>query len=107
MVTDVLPQVTSYLTTAFSQVICICTAVNEEVGSPMGIVPNPAHDLVRVSGSAIEQVDIVDATGHVLLSRAFRSGSSVDLDIRSLTIGLYYLRIKTDDGRISDKLIKE
>ncbi len=106
-ITDVLAQFTSYPTTAYSQIICLSTAANAVMEVPMRIAPNPAHDLVRISGSAIEQVEIVDAIGRVVLSRAFRNEAYIDLDIRSYTNGLYGLRIKTSDGWHSSKVVKE
>ena len=106
-VTDELAQFTSYPTTAYPVTICISTPVNEEVGAALTIAPNPGMDLIRISGKAIERVEVLDATGRAMLARSFHGVGNVDLDISSFDRGLYHVRIKTADGWQGSKLVKE
>ena len=58
------------------------------------VYPNPAHDFIKLSSSKEGPLSItlLDITGEVILEKNFTN--SIDLDIRSLNNGLYFIKSK-------------
>lgn len=69
------------------------------------IHPNPAHGRVHVlSSSQMKLIEIYDLFGRCLGSASV-SGSQVVMDVLSLTPATYLLRIHTDRGLVTKKLM--
>lgn len=87
-----------------------CSSTNMLEAAPDSAIiiwPNPAHDVLQVSGPAMQQLEILDAIGRLILTRSFQGSRSAGLDIGGLVPGLYHVRLRTDAGWISTKLVKE
>ena len=70
------------------------------------IYPNPANDLVNVkASSAINSVEIYDVQGRILTTNLFNETSG-SLDLSKYSSGIYYLKIKTNEGSKVEKLLK-
>jgi hypothetical protein len=74
------------------------------------VYPNPARDLVNISTESfhgtIRKIEVVDAAGNPVLYPATEtSGSIVNVSLNSLPDGVYGLRIYTDDGISTKKII--
>ncbi len=79
-------------------------------GGSLKVYPNPARDLLTISTKQftgnIQQIEIVDAAGnHVLSPSAEQVGDVVSLHLGNLPNGLYGLRIYTDKGISTQKII--
>lgn len=66
------------------------------------INPNPAHNMISISGDDIRKISVYTLDGNQL----FQSNKTV-IDISSLPNGVYLANISTDKGIVSRKLIKE
>ena len=67
------------------------------------VYPNPATNNVTIeSNSAIISIQIVDLTGAIVQIETQNTFS-----IEHLTNGVYLMSIKTDDGTVTKRLIKE
>ncbi|UQB70059.1 T9SS type A sorting domain-containing protein [Epilithonimonas zeae] len=67
------------------------------------IAPNPAKDIIHVSTEkTLKSVDIYDSLGK-LIKTDFKN----NIDISQFSKGNYILKIKTDQGETTEKLIKE
>lgn len=83
-------------------------SIDEETNDPnIAIYPNPASthtSVVSYTNTFIEEVQVVDMTGRV----AVRS-SSTDVDVSSLTPGMYFMRVYGQNEELlsSAKFIKE
>ena len=106
-VTDVLTEFLSYPTTAYSQMICTSTGISIENEPAPVILPNPASDRINIRSEGIETVEIIDATGRVMIARSLRGEGSVAIELSSFASGIYHVRIETMDGWRSEKVIKE
>ncbi|HPH81228.1 MAG TPA: T9SS type A sorting domain-containing protein [Flavobacteriales bacterium] len=92
--------------------------VNVDVGiesinfSDTQIFPNPFHDFVSIQSplkNTIENTEIilVDVSGRVVYSASNISTESIRLiDLSFLKAGLYFLRLKSEQGIISKQLVK-
>jgi len=69
------------------------------------IVPNPASDRFSIkTAKNIETVEIFDLLGKKVLSETEKSQ---DIDVSALHSGIYIVKVKTDGGTNSVKLIKQ
>ena len=71
------------------------------------IFPNPASDLITISGdnTIINNIDVVDNTGKIVLKETNLNKGETNLDITTLKSGIYYLRLLTSKGVVTEKLV--
>lgn len=87
---------------------CVVNSVTE-VSAPrvdIELLPNPAQDhlTVRVSGTTLHSVDVLDMAGRHLLSAYGDQARS--LDVQQLLSGNYLLRLRTDSGVRMERFMK-
>ncbi len=64
------------------------------------IKPNPAHNLITISGNNIVKYTIVNTIGQTINKGMINSNENIhNIDITSLEVGTYYLEIETLHGR--------
>jgi hypothetical protein len=70
------------------------------------ISPNPAKDILNISGSNIKKVEVLGATGKLLMVKEFIAGLTIQLNISQLSSGIYLLRITDKEGsRQTERLL--
>ena len=84
-------------------VTVIWDAIHEN-GKEAKIYPNPANDVLHVEGSQVILVEVYNIMGQSVLSvnENFKS-----INISSLQNGIYFVRLKTNDGEKTLKLVIE
>jgi uncharacterized protein YjdB len=91
---------------------CIVTVnstgiINVPSAETLKIYPNPVQNTLYIqSSSTIEQVSIYDISGRMLQTFDVFKTSEV-LDISHLSNGIYLLKIKTEDGEVVRKIVKQ
>lgn len=88
---------------------------NEEVSADVvGLFPNPATNDVNISikldNSASSSIQIIDATGKVVASKnsnLINGYSQVNMDISSLSAGIYTVKVTSAEKSYTRKLIKK
>jgi len=70
------------------------------------IYPNPANATINIAGLQAGQVEIMNLQGQVIKNISL-TGEKTTIDISKLSSGVYMMRIKTKDGIVTKKLIKE
>ena len=70
------------------------------------VYPNPTIGQVTVESDAMQTIELYDGVSR-LLNRRTVEGSSCSLDLSALPSGMYYLRVKTDNGTIIKKIVKQ
>lgn len=74
-------------------------------GLVLRIYPNPTSDFVMIESKfKVNSVEIYDISGK---KTNINKVNSNKVDVRSLTPGMYIIKMKTDIGEISDKFIKK
>ncbi len=96
-------------TKAFSNVISID---HQLASSLINIYPNPAATVVTVMLDRVEQEEVVEvvlisAQGKTIRRDSYKGQNEIQLDIRSLAAGIYFVQIKTNKSVVTQKLIKE
>jgi Secretion system C-terminal sorting domain len=78
----------------------------ELVGS-IKIFPNPANNFININAkSNINKIQITDLNGRIISNENFNS-ENVSLNLEQLSIGMYLLKIETNNGSTTQKIIKE
>jgi len=74
------------------------------------IYPNPASDkiMVKINDFSREtRVSIFDIRVNQILDRSFINKQSIELDVSNLSNGLYVMKVQTDQGTETKKLVKQ
>jgi hypothetical protein len=84
----------------------VFTEANESL---IQLSPNPAHDLVNISGLPKEIVSatLVNVLGATVREIANPHASTMKLDLGDLQTGMYFLRIATANSVITKKIVRE
>src|SRR5690554_3704861 len=85
-------------------------SINEFVSEKFNIFPNPATNVVTISNSeniGIKELLIYDITGRQISIYSYKNENEVQLNIKNLSSGTYFLHIVTDEGRGFKKLVKK
>jgi Secretion system C-terminal sorting domain len=97
------PLVTNEAVTAFDDVL----STNVFSTGSLNIYPNPAQNLVSIkAGSTIKDISLYDIRGRLLLS-IHPDNTDASLDVSAQPAGVYLLKIATDTGSSTRKLVKE
>ncbi|TNF24275.1 MAG: T9SS type A sorting domain-containing protein [Bacteroidetes bacterium] len=93
-----------FVTTFLADLVCSgetnsCTQISSGIGSvernEISVYPNPAENVIFFSVEETGTVEVIDATGRILLSSATTVGRNT-LDISELPVGIYTLRTLGD-----------
>ncbi len=77
-----------------------------QTGPSFEMFPNPANDFVNLRGRQLEQVELLDLAGHLLLKQTLQRGAATQrLDLPSLPVGMYLLRVATQGQVLTKKLV--
>ncbi len=85
------------------------TSITDIAAKPvLKCFPNPTNGNLMISMSTIIQnIQVVDVFGKIVLARSSVNTTAADLDLAKLTNGIYILQIFTNSGVVSTKVIKE
>ncbi|MCP5173471.1 MAG: T9SS type A sorting domain-containing protein, partial [Moraxellaceae bacterium] len=85
--------------------ICLTTGIDENTFTPIiFIYPNPAQNTINIETSeSIKMISIIDMTGKIIL----RESNSNQLHLPDLQNGLYLIKIETEYGYLTRKIIIE
>ena len=79
-------------------------ALNEQVGENITFWPNPTNETIYIEGSEIHEIILFDALGHKLKQFA----TNDEINVGSLKVGQYLLRVTLKDGSVfTKKIVKE
>jgi hypothetical protein len=80
--------------------------MEQELG--FSVYPNPATDVVTVTGAGLDnaELSIYDITG-ALLSTSTASGATTTVDVSNLVSGMYILKIKSGNSVYVQQIVKK
>jgi hypothetical protein len=83
------------------------STLNED-NNTIKIFPNPTGSLINLSGGSltINYIELYDIQGRLLETEKVNK-TDLQLDLSKYQIGTYFIKIKTDNGTVSRKLIKD
>ena len=80
---------------------CLLTSANEAGSPALSVYPNPAGDVVHISGANVISVELKDLSGRLL-----RKATQADIPVKDLQAGIYLLVIQTENGKLTRKMVK-
>jgi hypothetical protein len=94
----------SFTTSATVANICEPNGINEiENAANLSIYPNPANDVLNISASQnITSIRVTNSFGQLIYNYSVNSNKAV-INTTSLSDGVYYLQIETEDGIVTKK----
>jgi aminopeptidase N len=82
---------------------------NEEAEKSISLIPNPGNELLTIKSgknASFASIAIVDASGkNMLLEKQFHSTNQTEINISQIPVGIYYVRIETNQGVVIKKLV--
>jgi hypothetical protein len=77
------------------------------IDNSVKVYPNPTNSIVNITSDfIIESIELYDIQGRILFTSMENNNQSI-LDISSKSKGIYFLKIKTENGSKVEKVIKE
>ncbi len=67
------------------------------------VYPNPTAGIIEIQGIAADQIDLIDIHGKLL---SIEKLSNNKVDISTLPIGIYFLKLTVDDQIVTKRIIK-
>jgi hypothetical protein len=87
--------------------VVLVTNINQNELSSFAVYPNPVKDYVNIkSENEIESLLIVNTGGQTMFKVASAKTTQLNIDLSNFPSGVYLLRIKTNQGWKSRKIIK-
>ena len=72
------------------------------------VYPNPTQNVLNIiSSSPIDRVTVYDVRGREVLRESFNQQGTYQIDMSALETAMYFVRIDTQDGSISKRIIKQ
>jgi hypothetical protein len=80
--------------------------VNNQADTPIKIYPNPASNTLIISNlKKLSEISIYDINGKILIMQ--NATEHPQIDVSRLVKGMYFIRIKDENGVMSTKFVKE
>lgn len=100
------------LTNNFAMTISASQTLSSDdfILSNFTIYPNPANDLLSISSGnkvAFNHISLVDINGRLVKSHTFNAVTEASINVSDLNAGIYFMKIKTAEGVLDKKIIKE
>ena len=80
--------------------------IDEEYATNLILYPNPVKDLLHVGCDNLKQYDVFSVDGKLIRSSQTDSDEDI-IDLSGLESGIYMLRITSDKGAVTRRIIKE
>lgn len=80
--------------------------VNDNVKTMVNVYPNPSDDIFNIEGKDIQKVEVVDNLGQIILSQEIEN-DRIQINLNKRAKGVYLLRIITNNGITTNRLIKK
>lgn len=85
---------------------CQTTSITELDANDFVLYPNPSKGLIRVvTHYPLDTYEVYDSSGKLQKAGSFSANTNLDIDLRSLDAGLYYIRLFGRDGKSVSKAI--
>lgn len=84
----------------------MATGISENNDAFVKIFPNPTNDFITVSADEMSRVTVFNAAAQMVLDR-FVGKEIETIDLSSLPVGTYVVRVTTKEGVISREIIKK
>jgi len=84
-------------------------STNDILNTKLSVYPNPVNNMVNVSNSLnvlMNSVSITDINGRVVKNVVLSNVSDAQINVAELNTGVYFLKIETNEGTATKKIVK-
>jgi hypothetical protein len=81
------------------------TGLGDVTQKPVNVYPNPSDGIFNIEGEDILKIEVVDMYGQVILSEDVKT-VHIRIDLGDKAAGAYLLRVVTDGGIVTHKIVK-
>lgn len=85
---------------------CPPLSVDEFDASVFSMYPNPVDDLLSINFINDAYYTLINLNGQIVIQGNLTRGEST-IDLSNITSGIYFLKVKTEEGIVTKKLIKQ
>ena len=79
-----------------------------EQASSLNLYPNPVQDKLYIEAEAeIEEIVVYDVYGRRQVTETPSHQGNLSIDVSNLNSGVYFVKIKTEEGNIVKRFVKE
>jgi len=87
--------------------VSVITGIEASLERTLNIFPNPASsELTTRNVQNVRSIEILDATGKVVMTVDVNDRNEIRIPISNLTRGLYFIKFTTDKGKVVKRFIK-
>jgi hypothetical protein len=82
---------------------------NQTLSSFLTVYPNPTNDFLsldKVNEINIDKIEVIDLSGRVVMT-SFSNENRTTIDLTSLNSGIYILKVESDNGTLTQKIVKQ
>jgi PKD repeat protein len=90
----------------YGTIIDISTVSEILNSTNISLYPNPASDIIKITGISNANIEITNINGQVLFSKTNLNETS-EINIKDLSIGSYFIKIITDTDEITIPFVKK
>jgi hypothetical protein len=85
------------------------SSFNSTIATFSNVYPNPVVDFASISliDATINAITVMDINGRVVKSGNSNELATAKIDLSDLTAGIYLMKIETDKGVSTEKIIKK
>ncbi len=80
--------------------------IEDNYQTKVNVYPNPSDNVFNVEGKGIQKIEVIDNYGQIILSKEINN-DFVQINLSDRASGAYLLRIITNNGITTNKLIKK
>lgn len=87
-----------------------CAGIEAISLNTINVYPNPSSDFIQVDLSELDQlmnIQLVDLQGKTVLNSTIQGGKNLQIDIRDLKVGSYFLRIQGENVNQNHHILKK
>lgn len=81
--------------------------ISNDTKATIAVYPNPAKDIVNISGNKMQQITVTNLIGKIVLQKELGSVNNTTINTANLAQGVYNVNILSASGRTNVKLVVE
>lgn len=82
------------------------TGVNDiNLANKISIYPNPTNGVFTIESENMQSIEITSISGEIIKTIKQNKSNKVDVDLKAYSAGVYFVKITTDKGNATKKLI--
>ena len=88
---------------------CNALAVFDENSDQFLIYPNPAKNRINIHSLEqikVNSIQIIDNLGQAIINQETNNNDEISIDVSNLSLGVYFIKINTDNGTTNYKFLK-